>query len=202
METYPTIDKTIRYDFIHAYDKLDGSNIRAEWTRKNGFNKFGTRKRLLDANEHPLGEAVALFHETYAEDLNSIFHKARWEKATVFFEFHGANSFAGYHEDEPHEVTLFDVHQYKKGMLEAREFNAMFESIKTAPILYSGKPTQEFLEAVKNGTLEGMTFEGVVCKGELDNRRRPITFKVKNDAWLARLKEKCGDDVALFAKLA
>jgi hypothetical protein len=34
-----------------AFDKLDGSNIRAEWDRKKGWHRFGSRRRLLDASE-------------------------------------------------------------------------------------------------------------------------------------------------------
>lgn len=202
LELYPSIDKIVRHQHIYAYDKLDGSNIRAEWTRKNGFAKFGTRKRLLSLDEPTLGEAISLFRETYEDDLSRIFLKNRWDKATVFFEFYGDNSFAGIHADEPHEVTLFDVHQYMHGIMEASAFNKMFQNVKTAPILYSGNPTADFLESVKNGSLEGMTFEGVVCKGGLDKKRRPIAFKVKNQAWLDRLKNKCGDDESLFNRLA
>ena len=33
MKTYPSITKDIRDDIhIYAFDKLDGNNIRAEWT--------------------------------------------------------------------------------------------------------------------------------------------------------------------------
>lgn len=202
LELYPTINKIVLDKPIIAYDKLDGSNIRAEWTLKNGFAKFGTRKRLLDASDEMLGEAVGLFNEKYADDLGKVFRDNRWEKGTAFFEFYGTNSFAGYHEDEPHDVTLFDVHKYKQGFLIAKDFNKLFAHLDTAPILYEGTPNAEFIESVRNSTLEGMTFEGVVCKGELDNRRRPITFKVKADAWLERLKDKCGDDSKLFEKLA
>ncbi len=202
MELYPTINKIVLDKPITAYDKLDGSNIRAEWTRKNGFAKFGTRKRLLDSSDEMLGEAVGLFNDKYADVLAKVFHDNHWEKSTVFFEFYGANSFAGYHENEPHDVTLFDVHKYKQGFLIPRDFNELFSRVETAPILYVGKPNAEFVESVRNSTLEGMTFEGVVCKGELDNRRRPITFKVKADAWLEKLKTKCGDDEAMFTKLA
>ena len=44
MKQYPTIPKTIQSIDIIAFDKLDGSNIRAEWNPKKGFYKFGSRK--------------------------------------------------------------------------------------------------------------------------------------------------------------
>lgn len=45
MITYPSLDYYFDYPeiYIYAFDKLDGSNIRFEWSRKRGFYKFGTR---------------------------------------------------------------------------------------------------------------------------------------------------------------
>jgi hypothetical protein len=202
MELYPSIPATITNTPIYAFDKLDGSNIRAEWSRKNGFTKFGTRKRLLDAHEKPLGEAVELFMNKYSEDLGNIFRKARYERATAFVEFTGENSFAGYHEDEKHTVTLFDIHVYKRGLLSAPDFLSLVEGkVDTAAVLYHGNPTQDFIDSVRNSELPGMTFEGVVCKGGLDNRRRPINFKVKSLAWKNKLKDRFGYDEKLLQKL-
>jgi len=202
MEQYPSLDKLIRNTHIYAYDKLDGSNIRAEWTRKTGFTKFGSRTQLMDETKPILGEAIPLFNEKYAEALNQIFIKQRLQKATAFFEFYGPNSFAGFHEQEQHDVTLFDVHVYKKGLMSPQEFNQTFKHIETASLLYQGKPTLEFLEAVKEGSLEGMTFEGVVCKAGYDKRNRLASFKVKNQAWLDKLKHKFKDNESMFNKLA
>lgn len=202
MEIYPSIDTLVTNTPIIAFDKLDGSNIRAEWNRKTGFTKFGTRRRLLDPHEAPLGEAVNLILENYADDLDSIFREARYEKTTAFFEFADPGSFAGFHAQEAHSVTLFDVHLYKQGLLPAKDFLKLCgDKVITAPVLYTGMANQEFLESVRDGSLPGMTFEGVVCKGGLDNRRRPIAFKVKNRAWLDKLKTKCGSDEKMFEKL-
>ena len=202
LEIYPTISTLVTNTPIIAFDKIDGSNIRAEWTRKNGFSKFGTRRRLLDTSDPMLGEAIPLFQEIYDDELNRIFRKERMEKATVFFEFAGPNSFSGQHEDEEHTVSLFDIHLYKRGLLTAREFLKLTDNrVPTVPVLYEGNANDDFVRSVRNGTLEGMTFEGVICKGGLDNRRRPISFKIKNQAWLDRLKDKCGDDEKLFARL-
>lgn len=202
MEIYPTIGTIVSNEHIIAFDKLDGSNIRAEWTLKNGFSKFGTRRRLLDTSEEPLGEAISLIQSEYADSLDKIFRKERLQKVTAFFEFAGENSFAGLHEDEEHSVTLFDIHVYKKGLLPARDFLKMVEGkVRTAPILYEGKVNADFIQSVRDSTLEGMTFEGVICKGGLDNRKRPNNFKLKSTAWLDKLKTKCGDDVAMFEKL-
>jgi len=202
MEIYPTITTNIANQNIIAFDKIDGSNIRAEWSSKTGFTKFGTRQRLLDPTEKPFGEAIELFHEKYAADLEQIFRKQKYQRATAFLEFHGPNSFAGFHEQEQHTVTLFDIHVYKQGLLTAKEFLKLVGNrVETAEVLYEGKPNQGFINRVKNGELDGMTFEGVVCKGGLDNRNRPINFKVKNRAWLDKLKTKFADNVTMYEKL-
>jgi hypothetical protein len=203
LETYPSIGRIIANEPIIAFDKLDGSNIRAEWNRKNGFTKFGTRTRLLDPNEKTFGEAIEIFNESHADILSEIFSKAKLQRATAFLEFYGQNSFAGFHDDnEPHKVSLFDIHVYKTGMLTAREFLKLVgDKVETPEILFQGKVNSNFIEKVKNSSLEGMTFEGVVCKGGLDNRRRPIMFKVKSQAWLDKLKNKYIDNLAMYEKL-
>lgn len=134
--------------------------------------------------------------------MNHIFRKQQMTKATAFFEFHGPNSFAGQHEDEKHTVMLFDIHNYKQGLLTGSEFLKLVGNrVDTVPVIWEGKVNSQFIKTVTDGTLEGMTFEGVVCKGKLDNRKRPNNFKIKSDAWLYRLKAKCGDDEDLFKQL-
>lgn len=202
MEQYPSLDKIIRHSYIYAYDKLDGSNIRAEWTRKTGFTKFGSRRQLIDNTHALLGESIELFIEKYSESLNSIFRKQQFQKTTVFFEYHSPNSFAGFHEPEPHEVTLFDVHVYKQGFIAPQQFNKIFAGVDTAKLLYQGNPTNEFINSVKDGTLVDMTFEGVICKAGYDKRNKLVSYKIKNTAWLDKLKDRCGEDELLFNKLA
>ena len=202
MEQYPSISTAVTNTVVYAYDKLDGSNIRAEWSRKNGFSKFGTRTRLLDRDHPILGEAIPLFEEKYGDDLSAIFRKERWEKATVFFEFFGPSSFAGWHDEaEEHDVVLFDVHKFKQGLLTPPEFNKLFKNVDTASLLYQGKPTQDFIQSVRDSSLEGMTFEGVICKGGLDSRRRLTQFKVKSQAWYDRLKDKFGEGTPEYLNL-
>lgn len=203
MLEYPTISKNIVDVPIYAYDKLDGSNIRVEWSRKNGFCKFGSRKRLLNADEKPLGEAIEIFHNTMADNLVQPLKKLRVERATLFMEFAGENSFAGYHADEEHSLSLFDVSLYKKGFMLPKEFMKSFEDVVPTPeLLYYGKPNNNFLSEVRDGSLEGMTFEGVVCKSQELIRNQQVRFKVKNRAWLNKLKEKCAGDEQLFNKLS
>lgn len=202
MEIYPTISTTVSDSPIIAFDKIDGSNIRAEWSRKHGFTKFGTRHRLLEEKETPFGEAIPLIRGTFADELDTIFRKQRLERATAFFEFVGENSFAGFHENEPHKVVLFDLHVYKRGIIPAHEFLKLFEDkVPTPVVLYEGKVNHDFVRSVKESSLEGMTFEGVVCKGGYDSRKRLISFKIKSQAWLGKLKTKYVDAPEMFEKL-
>lgn len=202
MKEYPSIQGEIVRDPIYAFDKLDGSNIRAEWSKKRGFYKFGKRHGLVDETDPLLGEAKGLVLETYSEALGRIFTKQRWQQALCFFEFHGPGSFAGNHSDEPHEVTLFDVSYEKKGFLEPKPFLKLFEGrVKIAPLLYHGNPNATFVESVHNRQLEGMTFEGVVCKGPLVSPGRPLMFKIKSRAWIEAVKTRFASQPELLAQL-
>lgn len=188
MKKYPTISKYITNKFIYAFDKLDGSNIRAEWSKKRGFYKFGKRHGLLDDTNPFLKESEQLIFDTYEKNLIEIFIQQRWTNVTCFFEFFGKNSFAGNHKNEPHEVILIDIAIDKKGILEPENFIKLFKEIKTANLLYQGNPTYNFVNKVKNGTLKNMTFEGVVCKGKYINPGTPLMFKIKNQQWINKLK--------------
>lgn len=203
MLEYPSIEKNIVNCPIYAFDKLDGSNIRVEWSRKNNFSKFGSRKRLLSEDEEPLGEAISIFHETMSDTLVKPLRKLQVERATLFMEFYGKNSFAGAHEKEEHYLTLFDVSLFKKGFMLPKEFMKTFENVvPTAELLYRGNPNSDFINSVHEGTLEDMTFEGVVCKSQELIRNKQVKFKVKNSAWLEKLKAKCGDDEKMFERLS
>ena len=117
MKEYPSIANVVQNIPVYAFDKIDGSNIRAEWSRKKEFYKFGSRHRLLGDDDPLLGEAIEIINNKYHDDLSRIFVNQRHERCIVFFEFYGANSFAGNHCDEPHDVKLIDVNPYKKGIL-------------------------------------------------------------------------------------
>ncbi|MEC8566911.1 MAG: RNA ligase family protein, partial [Pseudomonadota bacterium] len=180
MEQYPSIDRIIRDTPIYAYDKLDGSNIRVEWSRKTGFMKYGSRTQLIDSSHPFLGSAIPLFNEKYADVLDELYRKNRFIRVTAFLEYHSPNSFAGFHADEQHDITLIDTHIYKQGLMLPKEFNQLYKHVPTAKLLYQGNANSSFVEKVRTGTLPRMTFEGVVCKAGYDNRRRLVAFKIKN----------------------
>lgn len=205
MKHYPSIDGQIIDKPITAFDKLDGSQVRCEWDRKHGLHKFGSRKVLLGEDHLTMGRAISLTQEKFGESLPRIFRDERLEFVTCYFEFHGEKSFAGMHElDDPTlTTTLIDVDIYKRGMPVARDFLKMFEGKVAIPkVLYAGNPTVPFLDSVRNGSLEGMTFEGVVCKGApLKRGFFPTMFKVKNHAWVEKVKARWGDDPKALADL-
>jgi hypothetical protein len=202
MKSYPSIEKRFaKKEIYYFFDKLDGSNIRAEWSKKKGFYKFGTRKRLLEEKEEGLGEAVTLI-KAFEKDFSDFAKKQKIDRFVAFFEFFGENSFAGNHEREDHKVVLIDLNIYKKGFLPPKDFINLFENsnIEIPKLLYVGKPNQDFFESVWNGTLEGMTFEGVIGKRMIGKNSHDY-FKTKNKAWLDKLKERCGNNQALYNRL-
>lgn len=204
MKMYPSITKDVRKDaHIYAFDKLDGSNMRAEWNSKKGFYKFGSRTELIDRTS-PFSGAISLIQEKYSESLSKVFKDNKWVDALCFFEYWGPSSFAGYHKfEEQMDVTLLDVNPYKQGILPPDEFLKLFGHLDIPRVLYEGQVSVELFDAVKQSTLPGMTMEGVVCKGENDKKTNmPIMFKIKSQAWLDKLKEHCKGNEALFNRLA
>ena len=202
MKEYPPIQREIVNCPIYAFDKKDGSNIRSEWNRKQGLYKFGSRNRLLGEDQPFLTEAPDIIRNKYEKDLSDIFRKERFERVICFFEFWGPNSFAGTHIQEPHDVTLFDVNPHKKGILDPAAYLKLFGHLDICKLLYRGNCNSEFVELVRSGQLGGMTFEGVVCKAKNPkNTPMPIMFKVKNRAWVEKLKECCKGNDQLFNTL-
>jgi hypothetical protein len=143
--------------------------------------------------------------DTYAEWLELVFRKQKWIKATAFFEFHGPNSQFGWHEpDEQQEVTLIDVHVYKHGILEPREFIKLFGGLGIPNIVFKGKVNKDFIERVRHEEIPGMGPEGVMCKTTFDRKLgRPYMFKLKRQIWYDRLTEWCdrNKDEASFEEL-
>jgi len=202
MKSYPTISKQVQSVFIYAFDKLDGSNIRAEWSRKNSFYKFGSRTQLLDGSNPFLLEAPDIVRNKYERDLSNIFIKERMERVVCFFEFWGPNSFAGNHQKEPHDVTFFDVDVYKHGIMNPSNFLRLFGNLDIAKLVYKGMFNNDFLTEVLWSQNPLVTFEGTVCKSpEVDKHGHPIMFKIKSDAWKQKLKDFCKGDDKLYEKL-
>ena len=202
MKAYPSISPEINYnETIYAFDKLDGSNVRVEWSSKRGFYKYGSRKRLISPSENFFGLAYKLVPEKYAS-LEEIAKSKKWRQAVFFFEMFGPNSFAGNHsENDDIDIVLIDAAVDNRGILPPKEFLKTFQYVPHADMLYHGKANKTFQDEVRNGALVGMTFEGVVCKGRIIKPGLPLMFKVKNQAWRDKLKNKFKDDPSKIQEL-
>ena len=204
VKSYPSISYGTESDLpVVVFDKLDGSNVRAEWTRKKGWHKFGTRTRLVDATDPVFGEVPNLIVEKYGNSLGRALADKGYDRAMCFFEFHGPGSFAGMHNPAvQHTVTLFDVAPFAQGILDPELFLKLFGHLDMPAVLHQGTVTPELIDSVRNSTLTGMTFEGVVIKAKNDKKTKaPIMFKQKSKAWLDALRKHCGDNTDLFKAL-
>jgi len=193
-----------------AFYKYDGSNLRYEWNRKRGWYKFGTRRRLFDANDPEFGPAVEIFQETYADGLAHVFRDNKRyrgiEAAIVFCEYFGPSSFGCFQDwKEPHEVMLIDVAIHKKGMVLPRDFVNDFGYLKSAQVIYEGNFTDQFVQDVREGKYP--VAEGVVAKGIIDGKRANDVHglwmsKVKTNWWMNELKRRAQTDPAFRQALA
>jgi len=205
MKSYHSIPKYGEDHFgkhIFAFDKIDGSNFRAEWDRKlskksrftNGFAKFGTRGEMIKNTRNPFYEGVEIFKRKYGFALNEIFrtHKRfqNIDKITVYGEFFGEKSFAGIHRwEEEHDVRIFDIFLYKKDYLPPAEFIRIFENLDICKPLFQGPFSEEYLNMIRKNVF-GLS-EGVVCKGTED--QKVFMFKIKTDAWIRKVKDMYGE---------
>lgn len=179
-----------------AFDKLDGSNVRAEWDQKRGWHLFGSRRRLLDASQPLLGEAIRLILDGYGDGLARVFAEnpalGRPREATAYFEFFGPHSFAGQHDPEvlgvssngPLRVVLIDVNVHKKGFVSAERFVEVFGHLGVPRVVHRGELSREFIADVRSDRFG--TPEGVILKGGEGHER--WTAKIKTTAYFQRLK--------------
>jgi hypothetical protein len=185
-----------------AFDKLDGSNLRFEWDKKQGWYRFGTRHRVIEESEPNFGPAFEIFKKQFAEPLERIVVNSKVEQVTAYCEFFGPSSFANYHDwTEPKELVLFDVGIYKKGFILPEDFVKLFSGLKIPDVVYEGDFTDQFIKDVQEGKYK-VTCEGVVCKGVvLGKKKNPQhglwMSKVKTKAWLDILKSKAYLDESL-----
>jgi len=198
MKSYPSITSTVTYDTkVHVFNKIDGSQIRAEWSRKRGFYKLGSRRQLID-EDTVLGAAKGLLEVSFVEPLGRIFTDKKLERAVCFFEISGDQSFAGRHvPGDPLRLTLFDVAPYKKGIMLPEDFLDVFGHLNVPACIFKGMLTEDFVEDIRSSTTLD---EGVVCKGSHRNNQ-VLMFKIKTRAWIRKLRALCGEDEARFKEL-
>jgi hypothetical protein len=194
MKDYPSIELCIGQKFREipnalVFDKLDGSSLRSEWNRKQGWYKHGKRHGLLDDSNPHLIEAPALFERNMADPLARIARDNRWESLVVFYEFWGLKSLAGQHvKGDPKFLSLFDVAVNKTGFMSSRDFLKIFEGkVLTAAYLGTFNWTRGFCDQVYRGELSGVTFEGVV--GKAGERHGIVRAKAKTHDWIEAVRK-------------
>lgn len=196
MKQYPSINSSTGQAFrefqAHVFDKLDGSNLRFEWSKKQGWYKFGTRSRLFDTSDPVFGGAIAIWNKDWAESMAKIAKDNRWESVIAFAEFYGPNSFAGNHDvADEHKLTLFDVAPYKKGILGPKEFLKTFGHLDIPNYLGKLNWTRDFVAQVRAGEIPGITFEGVV--GKSGEGHDLYMAKAKTQAWVDKVLSRYGE---------
>jgi hypothetical protein len=101
-------------------------------------------------------------------------------------------------------LALLDVDVYKKGRLAVDPLLALAQDagVDTPRLLRHGKIDAAFLDQVRRGELAGVTEEGIIGKGPVRQQEGgPVMFKHKTQAWFDRLKDRCGEDTAMFERL-
>lgn len=195
---------------IWAFNKLDGQNFAVKYNpRKNVFDSFGSKKRMVDENDEQFGSAVRYFKEScIPETLSKLVKENSGKKGlfsgideiTFYFEWYGEHSFAGRHEpSDILKLYLIDLFLKKKGYIEPKPYYDIFcenEIIDTPELIYKGVLTNEFVNEIwendwtKEGCKYPMVKEGVVCRSShlLKGQRMPkVKFKTK--WWIDRLHE-------------
>jgi len=187
MEQYPSIAGSAKAPLNKpciAFYKYDGSNLRWEWTPKNGWHKFGTRRHLFDHTDLQFAQAIPLFMNGLGDEI--VYRTKQLvrnpQRITAFTEFFGPNSFAGSHvESDPKELRLFDVYLFQKGLLPAKDFVKLYGDMKeAAEIVYEGPLNKQFVMDVQKGKYP--VFEGVIAKGH------EFMVKIKTDEYFLKLR--------------
>lgn len=209
MIEYPSIinsSKAPRKPCI-IFDKLDGSNFRAKYTQKRGFDSFGTRTQMIDETTPFWGEMVTIFKNTLQESLEKLFKTKEFRdfrEITAFGEFLGDNSFAGNHENEPHKIVIFDVltgHKQRK-FLKPKDFIKVVGDVVEIPkTIYEGNLNNEVIADIREGRYDvkeggiakGLETSGAFCGGMW-------TCKIKTNAYLQKLKDKFGAEWEKFGE--
>lgn len=181
---------------IFAFDKLDGSNIRVEYSEKKGFYKFGSREVLLDETSSDLGFCIELFHNTWKPILEEKIKKYSnilKDKTTFFFELVGTKSKFGFHNigHDNFQLVLIDVSPFKNTYIPPDVFYEMFYDCNIPKLIYNGVITKEFVNDIienKYDLSEGVIIKGLICNKKGNNRL--IYTKIKTNKWFEELKRK------------
>lgn len=200
MDTYPSIpsrlpDKYFGKEF-YWFPKFDGQNFRAEWNKRRGWYKFGSRNDLVDRTNPYWKPVIELFMERYKVfGDNLAFNHTR---AIAFFEYFGKNSFAGHHkEGDEMRFELIDIKKDKRGFDRPETYCNHLENDNVMVAKYSPELIEdvrifnpETVDWSKHPVHIVCTFEGVVGKRMEGNQL--IMVKIKTDAWKQRVRDQFG----------
>jgi hypothetical protein len=204
MIEFPSIPNSSKAPRKHcvAFDKLDGSNFRAKYTQKQGFNLFGTRTQLIDKTTEFWGEMVTCFQDKYSTILTKYFKSEKsyrdQREIIVFGEFLGQNSFAGRHENEKHDLIFFDIlvgHKNRKFVPPLDFVKEYQELIPISNIIYVGNLNETFIQDIRNNKYN--LKEGVICKGTEKSGAYVggiWNCKIKTFQYLEKIKELHKED--------
>ena len=174
-----------------AFYKYDGSNFRAEWSKKKGWHKFGTRRTMIDESDPMFGPAVTLFRETYGDDVPKVLKDRQKDyrqvdRITAYCEYFGPSSIGMWHDwEELHtvgELMLFDINVHKRGFVLPRDFVQHFGHLKIAEVVYEGNFNNQFVQDIWDGKYN--VKEGVVAKGVTPNPKG----RAEHGLWMAKCK--------------
>ena len=212
-------DKLLMGEEVWAFNKLDGQNLCVKYNaRKKEFSDFGSKKCNVDEHDPMFGPAVIYFKENIADKLLPIIKEQSGKKCifngadelTFYFEWFGAESFAGFHaEGDIMHLPLIDVNIKKKGYIDPKSFYEIFcepdNGIETPKLIYRGKLNQEFIDYIYNYPVDNsddkdinpcdVLKEGVVCRRStyLKGQRMP-KVKVKTKWWLDIIHSRYSED--------
>lgn len=125
MKQYPSIpnckgQKFENLGLVDVFDKLDGNNLRFEWSKKRGWYKSGSRTQMIDQTDPRFGPGVTFFLNNVGDQLVECFKKSP-QKLVVFGEWWGKQSFAGVHTPgDPLQFSVFDVCVDNRGFMDPR----------------------------------------------------------------------------------
>ena len=129
-----------------------------------------------------------MFRETLAGECEKICRDQKWQRAIVYCEYYGPQSFIGLHvEGDPMKLTVIDVAPYKMGLLPPINFLKLFGHLGPHYLGFV-KWNKKFIADVLNSDVEGSTFEGVVGKRIV--KRKIQLFKAKTQVWKDAVKRK------------
>ena len=190
MKTFPSIRQSRKPFKAHIFDKLDGTNLRFSWNKKERWYEYATRTRPLPADHKLYQIGYEIFLNKFADKIVSVASRNNWKRLDVFFEFYGENSFAGRHYlNEKQTISMIDLAPNTRGFLNPLEFLELFNDLNIASYLGEADWNEDYIEAVRTGLVEGITFEGVVAKAE--NKQRMA--KAKTQKWIDKVIAEYGE---------